>query len=179
MSKHTDKALCLKAILIGAIILALPLAACSDDDSNVFGAPGSPLPAALFEESFTFDVATAQCVSWGTFKASLGTMHQTMHIFGSEDMTGFTCSDPAATQALADAIATDSNLFVTCDGHDWIYTAVCGGLWNELRIDEFTCGQCPDPGYIIRPCIDTENWGGINTDTCGGPDQTMSLAFFD
>jgi hypothetical protein len=37
-------------------------------------------------------------------------------------------------------------------------------------------GDCNcDTAYTVRPCIGNNNWGGINTATCGGPTQSMEV----
>jgi hypothetical protein len=45
----------------------------------------------------------------------------------------------------------------------------------ELTADNAAC-NCTNPGYNIRPCINTNgDWGGIDTKTCGAPSQTLSV----
>ena len=51
----------------------------------------------------------------------------------------------------------------------------CGG-GIEFNATGSTC-NCDDPGYIVRPQIENDNWGGINTDTCLAPTQTMTVTF--
>ncbi|MBI4704669.1 MAG: hypothetical protein HY744_26500, partial [Deltaproteobacteria bacterium] len=51
-----------------------------------------------------------------------------------------------------------------------------GELW--LNPPNLCSGSnCPNPGYIIRPCQGNYNWGGIKTPTCSPPTQSMSLSF--
>ena len=60
---------------------------------------------------------------------------------------------------------------MSCDGHTW-NVGICGyedaGRTTDpsyaVAIDTSAC-SCADPGYIVRPCIDTyttnDNWGGV------------------
>ncbi len=54
-------------------------------------------------------------------------------------------------------------------------TGGCGG-GVELSAANSIC-SCPNPEYIVRPCIGNANWGGVNTATCGGDTQTMTVVF--
>lgn len=36
---------------------------------------------------------------------------------------------------------------------------------------------CPDPGYIVKPCMTNFNWGGVNGPTCNAASQTMTVIF--
>jgi len=97
---------------------------------------------------------------------------------GTFDTTGITCSDPTATQQIADALRTNTSALVSCDGHQWSY---CNwGSYGELWIDPPSLcsgANCPNPGYMIRPCIGNSNWGGVATATCSAPSQTLNLDF--
>jgi hypothetical protein len=65
----------------------------------------------------------------------------------------------------------------TCDGRSW---SICDRYHGEVWINppsECSGSNCPNPGYILRPCIGNLNWGGVNTATCSAPSQTMTLEF--
>src|SRR5437868_6698781 len=49
---------------------------------------------------------------------------------------------------------------------------------NSIADGAHVCA-CPNPGYVVRPDIGPNNssWGGVNTATCGGPTQTMTVTF--
>ena len=98
---------------------------------------------------------------------------------GTYDTTGITCSDPTVVAALANAIRTATNGEWTCGGHNWTH---CGTRYTgELWIDPPSLcsgSNCPNPGYLLRPCCGHSNWGGVNTRTCSSiPTQTMTLEF--
>src|SRR5205807_9546976 len=54
----------------------------------------------------------------------------------------------------------------------------CGGVTLDANAsgDTSVCA-CPSPGYVVRPDIANVNWGGVNTATCSGPSQTMTVSF--
>jgi hypothetical protein len=67
----------------------------------------------------------------------------------------------------------------------WIVNIGCGspsigqtGTTSGQSVDigfNISFCDCPNPGYNVRPHIGNSNWGGINTATCGGPSQFMSV----
>jgi hypothetical protein len=123
---------------------------------------------------------SAQCTSWNSWRAGLSTSgYSTVTMSGTYDTTGITCSDPATAQAIADAIRTLTSGSWSCDGHTWY---LCGTRYTgELWIDAPSLcsgSNCPNPGYILRPCCGHSNWGGVNTATCTtNPTQDMTLEF--
>jgi hypothetical protein len=64
-----------------------------------------------------------------------------------------------------------------CNGRVWT-VGNCGGR-PEISADGSTC-VC-DFGYVARPCVGTQfgfdnpNWGGVNTSTCFGPSQNITV----
>lgn len=125
---------------------------------------------------------TAQINRWSAFCAKLtSTLNYTgMTIRGSYDLTGKKCTDATITKDFATALRTYSTyISSTTGGNVW---STCARYLGEVWINPpSSCNgsNCPSPGYIIRPGIGTSNsnWGGINTATCGGPDQWMELIF--
>jgi hypothetical protein len=95
-------------------------------------------------------------------------------ISGSNDPVGVSCTDPAIVTQMADALRNASPGTWTCDSRTWVVTTCGGGI--EFNATGSTC-SCDDPGYIVRPHILNDNWGGINTDTCLAPTQTMTVTF--
>lgn len=137
---------------------------------------------AWFSEFFENGVTpSTQCTAWINFKNSLATSgYARVTMSGEYDTTGITCSDPAIVQQIADALRTGTQGIWLCDGRDWNFCPTHGGDEGALWIDppsECSGVNCPNPGYIIRPCQGNANWGGVNTTTCGGPSQVMVLRF--
>lgn len=124
---------------------------------------------------------SAKLAQWNAFQASIDTSLQFdyMRISGTFNDTGITCTDPQVVKGFARALHTETTYNATlCDGNTW---SVCffWGYGAEVWLNPpSTCfgGNCPF-GYIIRPGITNENWGGVNTQTCGPPSQRMSLEF--
>jgi len=96
-------------------------------------------------------------------------------VSGTFDTTGAACTDPAVVDAIATALRTGVAGSWTCDGYTW-YTDRCGS-YLELVARGDDC-YCSDPGHILRPCINNNNWGGVATDTCAAPAQTMTVTFY-
>jgi len=132
------------------------------------------------EDFVNGSTATAQCTIWDSWRAGLSSSGYTsVTMSGTYATTGITCSDPTTAQAIADAVRTETSGRWSCDGHTW---DLCGSRYSgELWIDSPSlCSgdNCPNPGYIIRPCISNANWGGVNTNTCtSNPSQNMTIDF--
>ncbi len=139
--------------------------------------------SATFSQTYTNGVtATAQCAAWNAFAASLSSSgnYVKMTISGTYDATGISCTDKTIITAFVAAIktgGTSSYMSTLTNGHYW---SICNRYNGEIWIDPpalCSGSNCPSPGYIIRPCITNLNWGGVNTATCGGPNQVMTLKF--
>jgi hypothetical protein len=137
-------------------------------------------PSPPYTDSFTRSVTpTTQCTSWDAWRATLdGRGCSMIELSGTFDTTGVVCTDPVVVEAIADALRTGTVGSWSCDGRTW-RVGECGvgpGSW-ELSAAGSIC-SCPNPEYLLRPCIGNQNWGGINTATCTGPDQTMTVTFY-
>lgn len=118
----------------------------------------------------------AQCTSWEAYQATLTpNSYVRATIKGSLDPTGVSCTDPAVVDALANALNTNTPIGpLACDGRNWQVGACGPGM--ELSAAGSIC-SCPANEYIVRPCIGNLNWGGVNSNTCNGPDQRMWVEF--
>ncbi|CAF4248459.1 unnamed protein product, partial [Adineta steineri] len=127
-----------------------------------------------YSQSFINGVTpTTQCTAWITFAAGLTcTSYSSLRIYGSNDPTGLTISDPYVVTAIAVALRANTTYSATSNGYTWIVGA-CGG--NELTATGSLC-SCTS-GYTLRPCFGGSNWGGIMGTTCGAATQTLSLDF--
>ena len=136
-------------------------------DSNCFN------EAITFSRSFTGGVAAsaADCAEWDSFRASLQDDHASVTISSDLD-GGRTCDGPEAAQ-ICSALRTGTGFSVACDGNTW-YVGTCT-LGIELTADNAAC-TCQTPGYSVRPCIAHQDWGGVNTNTCNGPTQTITVS---
>jgi hypothetical protein len=126
----------------------------------------------VFSEDFVqFQGAPAQCDRWNDFLFNqlVDGSYGSVTMSGTFDPTGVTCSDPAAATQICQALHHGSFASVFCDGHNW-NVGQCGG--TELNVDTGTC-FCGF-GHTVRPCAGSI-WGGVNTETCFGPNQNMTV----
>ena len=154
----------------------------------VFGiSQNTKAQTATYSQTFTAGSASAsQCTAWTTFANSLSSSgnYIKMTISGTYDATGIVCTDKAIITAFVAAIksclSTTGTPYMSplTNGHYW---SICNRYSGEIWIDPpASCSgsNCPNPGYVIRPCIGNANWGGVNTATCtSNPTQVMSLKF--
>jgi cysteine-rich repeat protein len=119
----------------------------------------------------------AGCVTWNSFRTMSQMINNfsTVAIYGSNNMQGVQCNGAPANQicqALGDGIAVNN---VMCNGRTWNVGTCGSGI--ELNAQGNGVCQCTNPGYVVRPCIGqaNPNWGGVNTNTCNGPTQTIEV----
>lgn len=145
-----------------------------------------------YSESFTngasYCPGDPQYDNWGVFRSQLDSTTKKflkVTVKGTQNPTGITCNDPTITRRIAEALRTNSNLSVVCNGQTWLVTSNncqstnCGNAVDDVELvvtTAFAC-QCTNPSYIFRPCIGNLNWGGLNGTTCSAPTQTMEIIF--
>jgi hypothetical protein len=127
----------------------------------------------VFSQDFTeFESpSSAQCDNWNDFRNNqlVDGDYGSVTMSGTFDSTGVTCSDPAAATQICQALHQGGFASVFCNGHSW-NVGDCGG--TELSLDSScSCGSVD----AVRPCIFNDNWGGVNTSTCGGPSQNITV----
>ena len=94
---------------------------------------------------------------------------------GTFDPVGITVTDSNVVNNIAFALRTSTSYGpITVNDRSWI-VGKCGNGF-ELSSSGSICG-CQAPNYIVRPCRGNSNYGGINSATCGGPSQTMTVIF--
>ncbi len=128
----------------------------------------------MFSEDFVqFQDAPAQCDSWNDFLFAqlVDGTYSTITMSGTFDPAGVTCSDSTAATQICQALHHGSFATVFCDGHVW-RVGGCGGV--EINLDQSVCDCGFGGAYTVRPCTGS-SWGGVNTDTCGGPSQNMTV----
>jgi hypothetical protein len=135
--------------------------------------------------SGVLSTGSTQCVAWHTFLANLTGTYTSITLKGSNDLVGRTCTGAVANQLCQSlhsaAVNPSAPTYVTsvaCNGHNWT-TGNCAVSGKEISLDiDVASCQCSSPGYVARPCIGNENWGGINTNTCSSPNppaQTITV----
>jgi hypothetical protein len=138
----------------------------------------------VYSETFASGTAyfsgSPQYDNWASFRAQLATSTHTFTratTSGSNNPVGVSCTDPVIVTQMADALRNGTPGSWTCDSRTWVVDTGCGQTSAvEFNATGSTC-QCDAPGYIVRPHILNENWGGISTATCDAPTQTMRVTF--
>jgi hypothetical protein len=127
-----------------------------------------------FHGNFLHNVdADGECEEWNDFRAELVSHTYTkITMSGSEDPVGRSCEGPAA-DSICQAIFTGSATTVGCDdGIAWSITDDCfGGLELDASNIECSCGYY----FSVRPCSQTNYWGGLGTDTCDTSSQSIDV----
>lgn len=109
------------------------------------------------------------CADFTTWRGALADDHTSIHLAGTYDQPGRTCTGPGAT-TLCNALRNGNAATVDCDGHTW-HVGDCVGTM-EVTVDGSSCA-CGYPGYALRPCVPYVDWGGVGTNTCFGPTQEI------
>ena len=139
---------------------------------------------AIWTDSFTQNAAptTTQITAWDNWRASLNPGQYTfMTIKGTYDQTGITCTDKTIVNAFASAVQNYTT-YISASSNGVIWS-ICNRYLGEIWLNPpSSCNgnNCPGPNaYIIRPGIGAgnPNWGGVNTNTCGGATQRMTFIF--
>jgi hypothetical protein len=131
----------------------------------------------IYSQNFSNTVTpTAQCTLWTSFVGQLTVRAYTSLIMcGTFDPIGVSTTDPNVIANISMALRTSMAYGpVMSNSRSWAIGR-CGSGY-ELSASGSTC-QCATPGYLLRPCINNLNYGGINTTTCSGPTQTITVIF--
>ncbi|CAG0985644.1 MAG: T9SS type A sorting domain-containing protein [Bacteroidetes bacterium] len=135
----------------------------------------------MYSDSFLQGQTAApqKCTDWNTFKSQLTPKCYTkVTIKGTYDNVGKFTTDPVIIAAIANALNTNTTyISPSTNGNVWHYCNISSTqIWIN-PVSSCSGSNCPNPGYIIRPCIGNSNWGGVNTATCNGLNQRMTLIF--
>jgi len=110
------------------------------------------------------------------------------------------CSDPAkvaeitaamGAAAVGPVVSSSNTAVIECDGFNWAIANFCASQANgapgapqvELMVSPVgnpvpiacSCLGAADDVYVVRPCIGNQNWGGVGTDICNAPSQTIEV----
>ncbi|MEX2231786.1 MAG: HYR domain-containing protein [Cyclobacteriaceae bacterium] len=123
-----------------------------------------------------------QCEKWTTFLTELsGKNFASVKLSGTFDEQGKSISDPVAATQLAALLSSKTAGVVNVGSDYWVVTLCGGGACNTPSVtlsykgNQAEC-DCSD-NYTLRPHAAGPNWGGVNSQSCSGPSQTMSLEF--
>jgi cysteine-rich repeat protein len=112
------------------------------------------------------------CSDFNMWRAALADDHTSIHIAGTFDVPGRTCTGPAAT-TLCNTLRDGGSVTTDCDGSTWHVGNNCAGAM-EVTVDGTNC-SCAYPGVALRPCVSLVDWGGVSTSTCSGPTQDIYI----
>jgi cysteine-rich repeat protein len=114
------------------------------------------------------------CAPWNTFRSQLGQFNNFgyIRIWGSNDVNGVECMGVQAN-TICQSLGTGQVSSTMCNGRTWS-VGTCGA---GIELGTSPPCQCSSPGYTVRPCINNgnPNWGGVNSNTCSGPTQTIEV----
>ncbi len=121
-----------------------------------------------------FQDSPTQCNDWNDFLGNqlADVSYSSITMNGTFDPTGITCSDPDSATQICQALHHGRSASVSCGGHVW-NVGQCGG--TELNIDTGICFCDFFAAHDVRPCEGSIDWGGVNTESCEAPSQTMRV----
>jgi PKD repeat protein len=138
----------------------------------------------IYSDTFTqgsgYAAGTSQWDNWGTFRSALDTSTQTLlrvTVRGTLDQTGRTCTDRTIVRRLAAALRNATTYNATCGSFVWS-VGNCGS-GPELNVNSASSICACNVGWSVRPQINAgnQNWGGVNSNTCGGQTQRITVIF--
>jgi hypothetical protein len=128
----------------------------------------------MYSQNFTNgNNHSAQCAQWQNFLTQLTIQNYTLlKIQGTYDTVGLSINDSTVIGNIALALRTSGSYGpVSSNGVSWVVDTCGSGM--ELTTNS-GCA-CINPGYSIRPCIGNSNFGALNSATCNGTFQTMTV----
>ena len=130
------------------------------------------------QDFFNGQTPDGQCTAWNDFRDNISSSasYEAVTIKGSNDLIGVSCTGENANN-ICQALKSGTYGEWDCGGRIW-ETGSCGEgmeLSASGSICDCSSSSSQDNPYKVRPCIGNENWGGVNTDTCGGPSQTLTV----
>ena len=136
---------------------------------------------AIYSSLFTSGVSSTaqQCNEWESLRDGLTDTYSSVMFFGTQNSTGYTCAEPAAVAQIVEGLRTRTDFILDCDGNNW---QLCTRtLEDEFWVNGTTlCNttNCSGGGTMLRPCRTAAGqWGGVDTNFCDGPTQTITVEF--
>src|SRR6266446_2601149 len=176
-------------VILAFLILTVLFAARTPVQSNsAVVALNAPAPqcaaSAIFSASFTGgqEASPEAQQQWEDFRQSLTPAgYDTVTISGTFDTVGRTLTDATVVPQIAAALKSGTSASFNTGGFTWnVGTCGTGIEFNASNIGNVICAcLSPSQAYTVRPEIGASNpnWGGVNTNTCSGPSQTITVIF--
>jgi hypothetical protein len=87
---------------------------------------------------------------------------------------GLRCEDATIATRLCNALGEGTPLTLDCGNDTW-RVGDCGGIAISANAPICDCDTAGTGAHVVRPCINNENWGGMNSETCGGAAQRLEV----
>src|SRR5205814_6686292 len=176
------------SIALLSAFIALAMSTTSPTSQSTSTAPAVATPAypanTIFSASFTGgqEASPEAQQQWEDFRQSLTPAgYDTVTISGTFDTVGRTLTDATVVPQIAAALQSGTLASFNTGGYTWnVGTCGVGIEFNASNIGNVICGcTSSSQAYTVRPEIGTgnPNWGGVNTNTCSGPSQTITVIF--
>ncbi|MFM9943628.1 MAG: PKD domain-containing protein [Bacteroidia bacterium] len=147
-----------------------------------------------FVQGVTYCPGNSQYNGWGDFRSKLDTTNfklLSITMKGTFDVTGRTCNDSFIARRLAIRLknpVAGTDLSIVCGSNTWVVAGLgacysggsCASSSDNVGVaadGQTGACNCATPSYQLRPIIGNGNWGGVNTVSCPGPSQRMTLEF--
>jgi hypothetical protein len=144
-----------------------------------------------FTASFTQGQGTDPAVAqqWVNFRQNLVPgNYSTVAINGTFDGAGRTLTDATIVPQIAAALQNSTGGSWTVGNVTWEVNIGCAdsgqppgatALIATINGGPVSCACTDSSSYMVRPEIgpSNPNWGGVNTATCGGPSQALTVTF--
>jgi hypothetical protein len=127
---------------------------------------------ATFDAGLILSASSVQCIDWEAFRASLTGTYTSVTISGTYDTTGVTCTGSTA-DVICQAMHEAGTVTAPCNGRQW-NVGFCQGA-VEINASGCIC-CCLDAGYNVAPCYPGVEWGGVNTNDCPPPAQSVRVS---
>jgi hypothetical protein len=128
-----------------------------------------------FIQGVSYTSSDNQWINWTNFIGLLSPRtYASVTIKGSNDVLGVSVTDATVATAIANALFTGTPGTWTSGGRVW-NVGSCG---SGIELSANTTGICRcENAYTVRPQVGNSNWGGVNSSSCGGGSQSMTVIF--
>jgi len=130
-----------------------------------------------FEDGVAYSAGDTQVDEWDAFRSALTDVYSSIEVESSIG-SPVTCNDPGAVAQITNALNTDADISVSCDGNVWEVDTCFAA--TELSIGVTPCSCSTTSAFTLRPGSGATAggaggiWGGAGS-TCAGGDQTLSV----
>jgi cysteine-rich repeat protein len=131
----------------------------------------------FYSEDFPAGVVSSsgqQCTNWNGFRTRLTGNYAAIELSGSNVQSGVRCEDAQIATRLCNALNQGGSISEQCGNDTWM-VGECGGTAISVNAPVCQCDQANSGAHVVRPCINNENWGGMNSTTCSAVAQRLEV----